>query len=337
MAYNIWTTGACNLRCKYCYEGLDKPNLHMQLSVAQKVLNYIISDFKTEGEDELLINFHGGEPFLNFPIIKFFVSELKSYYRNKCKMAFSVTTNATVLTDEIFNFVSNENIDITVSIDGNKNTHNQMRFFANGQGSHDIVMENSLKLLDKLTHVRVRMTYNSETVSQLSQNVKYLLDKGFLTIAPGIDSFDNRWDTVHVDLLKREILKIKKYLKDYPNAHVGICEKLIYCGKTCKGGIVSKHIYYDGSIYPCLVACGHEEFVIGNIFGNFNKTKQEELLAHSLHDNTVCQGCDLDVYCSGARCKIVNKIKTNRYDTPALIDCNYTNLIYDLNGVSFPS
>jgi len=89
MAYTIWTTGACNLKCKYCYEGLDKPSLYMTSSVAEETLKFIIYDSKKD--DELLINFHGGEPFLNFKIIQYFVTQLKEYYMGKKEVVFTVT------------------------------------------------------------------------------------------------------------------------------------------------------------------------------------------------------------------------------------------------------
>jgi len=334
MAYTIWTTGACNLKCKYCYEGLDKPSLNMTPSVAEEALKFIIFDFDSKKDDLLLINFHGGEPFLNFKLIQYFVTKLKQYYTNKKEVVFTATTNATLLDKEIIDFIIKENIEITVSIDGEKDTHDQMRPFYNGQGSHDIVMKNTLILRDNFPDIRIRMTYNTETVEQLSRNVKYLLYKGFLTIAPGIDSFDSKWTENHMETLKNEILSIKKYLKDYPNARVGLCEKMRYCGKECNGGIKSKHIYYNGSIYPCMVTGGHEEFIIGDVFTGIDVAKRDSLLAYSMKVNTICEGCDLDIFCSGARCKIKNRLKSGHYDIPVSIECNLTNLIYSLNGVS---
>jgi uncharacterized protein len=334
MAYTIWTTGACNLKCKYCYEGLDKPSLQMTSNIAKEALNYIIKDFDTKTDEELLINFHGGEPFLNFDIIQYFVSKLKQYYADKKQLVFTVTTNATILSKQIIDFIITENIETTVSIDGEKSTHDKMRPFINGQGSHDIVMNNALILLEKMPNLRIRMTFNSETVGQLSQNVKYLLNKGFLTIVPGIDSFDKRWDENHIEILKKEIMLMKEYLKDYPNAAIGLCEKLICCGKKCNGGVSSKHIYYNGSIYPCMITGGYKEFAIGNVFEGINIEKRDRLLEHSLYDNAVCLGCDLDAFCVGARCKIINKLKTGDYYTPAAIECHLTNLMYSINGVS---
>lgn len=334
MVYTIWTTGACNLRCKYCYEGINKPNQHMTSTVADEALNFIIKDFNLNNSDELILNFHGGEPFLNFDILKFFVRKLKQHYAEKCKMVLTATTNATVLDKEMLDFIMSENMDITVSLDGEKNIHDKMRPFINGQGSHDIAMKNSLILLERFPNIRVRMTFTPESVHQLSENVKYLLEQGFLTIAPGIDTFDTNWDEDHVDALEKQILIMKELLKNYPEACIGLCEKLKYCGKICKGGINSKHIYFDGSIYPCMITGGHEEFKIGTVFGGIEHNKHQTLLAHSEYNNEVCDGCDLDVFCTGARCKILNKLTTGDYDMPPNITCSMTNLLYTLNGIS---
>ena len=106
MVYTIWVTEACNLRCKYCYEGSEKNQLHMTLETAEQVLRFMEKDFDIENEEELVVNFHGGEPFIGYKLIKFFVEELRKRYQHRCNLFFSATTNATLFTpDKILQFL----------------------------------------------------------------------------------------------------------------------------------------------------------------------------------------------------------------------------------------
>lgn len=89
MVYTIWVTEACNLRCKYCYEGSEKNQLHMTLETAEQVLRFMEKDFDIENEEELVVNFHGGEPFIGYKLIKFFVEELRKRYQHRCNLFFS--------------------------------------------------------------------------------------------------------------------------------------------------------------------------------------------------------------------------------------------------------
>lgn len=333
MAYMIWVTAACNLRCKYCYEGIKKVQKNMTKQTALETIDFIKRDFNYYNEIELLVNFHGGEPFINFAIMKFIISELKNYYMDKCKVVFTVTTNATLLTPEIMTYIVAEKIEPSISIDGDQFTHDLMRVYPNGTGSHEKVMENARKLLKQISCMRVSMVYSSETVMYFSENVKYLLEEGFRFLAAGLDSFDKGWDEKHIPILKQEIIEIKEILKNYPQSHVSVCEKLQQSGKICRGGEANKHIYYDGNIYPCVVTGGKSEFLIGNVKTGVNISKKNQLLSYSCMDNKECRECALNNYCKAARCTLINKVKTGDYIKPAPIDCYYTRLIYQICGL----
>ncbi len=333
MAYTIWVTAACNLQCKYCYEGIDKAQQNMTEQTARQVIKYIKRDFNI-GNKELIINFHGGEPFLNFKIIRFLVLELKKYYQDKCSLCFTATTNATLLDEEIIQFIKNEDFGISVSIDGEKETHDTMRIYANGSGSHDLVMHNSKILLQDNPLLRISMIYTPETVGSMSKNVNYLLQEGFRCIAASFDFYSPAWSKKHVETLEKEIRKVKELLSYYTDARVSVCEKLDYCGKICKGGNHNKHIYYDGEIYPCVATGGKTDFRIGDIWHGVNEERRLELLSHTCDENVECKDCDLNGYCNTARCILINKIVTGEYTEPIPIECHYTQLLYKLWGIS---
>lgn len=325
--YSIWTTTYCNLKCTYCYEGQEKNRIYMDRKTADQVIEFIKNDFDDE---ELIINFHGGEPFLNFEIIRYMVEKIEQQFSDTV-IQFTATTNATVLTDEIVDFITYHHFGLTVSIDGTKQSHNHTRKYQNGKGTYEIVRKTVEKLLSKDRSLRIRMTITPDNVRELYENVLNIVALGLTTIVPAIDSYDNRWSEEDFDVLKEKIGKLRNMLaKDIT---LSLFEPLTYCGQFCTGGYVSKHIYCNGDIYPCGISCGNDEFKIGDIYIGIDKQKLDSLYEYGYKECKDCKGCDLKMYCEATRCKILNKIKTGSFVTPSAVDCNFTNVLYELNGV----
>lgn len=332
MSTTFWVTTNCNLNCKYCYEGEDKLNKVMSKEVIDKAIDFTLDNLNNN-EKNFKVAIHGGEPFLAFDKMKYIVSEFK----DRCKaleknIIFLTTTNATILNDEIINFIINEMPDITVSIDGTKETHDKNRPFKGGKGSHDIAMENSLKLLNILPNIRLRMTFDSGSVANLYKDVKYLIDLGFKFIVPAPNLFDQNWDVEHVKILENQINQIKKYIGNREDVNISLTDKEMYKIKgNCNGGKNGFHIYPDGKLYPCILAGGSKEFEIGDIFNGVNIIKRDSILSHSKNLNPDCDGCKLYSYCDGPRCKIINKLVTNNYYSAPPMQCALENLKYKIN------
>lgn len=332
MSFTLWVTTNCNLNCKYCYEGEEKLNKSMNKEMIDRSIDFGIKHFMND-ESESNFAIHGGEPFLEFDTVKYIVKEIKERYKNSNKKPkFLTTTNATILNDEMIEFIVNEMPDITVSIDGTKETHDKMRKFKGGKGSHDIVLENSLKLLHHLPNIRIRMTFDSDTVNNLFEDTKFLIEKGFKIIVPAPNLFDKRWNDKHVNILEQQMKYIKTYIQDREYIAVSIVDKNEYNIKgDCNGGKTSIHIYPDGTLYPCVLAGGNEEFCIGNIYEGIDVEKRDKLLNISKEINTQCEGCKIYKYCDGPRCKIINKIITRDYNQASPMRCAMENLSYRIN------
>lgn len=329
MSYIIWTTTRCNLNCKYCYEGSDKLDYIMDISMAKKVLDYICSELENKTEDNLLISFHGGEPFLNFNVIKFLVKEFRKKYSN---VLFTSTTNATLLTDDMISFIVDEIPDITVSLDGLKVTHDKTRPFRGGKGSYDIAIANGNKLLQQLPYLRVRMTFDSSTVLTLAQDVKHLLELGYSIIVAAPNASDPLWNEEHMKILEEQIRKLNFIKQQYNNSSISLCEPIkLNCKSKCMGGIKSKHIYPNGDIYPCIMSGGMEEFIIGNVQSGVDAEKLNQILKYSESSNAACQDCKLIRSCDGERCKIVNKITNGDYFSPVALTCRLNNIRYSFS------
>lgn len=331
MSAILWVTTDCNLACRYCYEGDSKPRLKMSIDTVEKSIEFMVDTLKYVKDKTIIIPIHGGEPFLEFNTIKYIVKRCKEAFIDK-DIIFPITTNGTVLNTEMLDFIKNNSIDITLSIDGTSDTHNKMRPFKNGKGSHAIVLENGKKLLHNSPEMRVRVTFDSETVCYLYDDIKFLIDQGFKCIAPAPNLFDKRWNESHIKTLERQLIKIKKYIENTDEVLVSMLDKNLYSVKgPCMGGMSSFNIYPNGDIYPCTLTVGNDEFCIGNIYNEVDKNKRDKLLSYSACENEDCSGCGLSGYCSGSRCKMVNKLLTNDYCLPSPVECTIEHLKYKLN------
>ncbi len=146
-------TNQCNLSCQYCYEyGEDKvatpegkPKF-MDFETAKSSVDFLLE--QSAGRRHVHITFFGGETLMNFPLLKQVVGYATEQANAQSRFIdFSLTTNATLLTPAIIEFLSENRIGVTVSMDGPKEMHDKLRVFANGRGSYDIV-EAKVRALD---------------------------------------------------------------------------------------------------------------------------------------------------------------------------------------------
>jgi uncharacterized protein len=335
MNSTFWVTTKCNMNCKYCYEGEKKLEKAMNVDIADRAIDYTIRHYNDlHTKEPLDVGFHGGEPLLQFELIKYIINKFRDYFRNDDEMLkFSMTTNGVLLTEEISKYICDNIQFLSISLDGTKKTHDTNRVLLNEAGTYDIVAEKFMDLLKKRSDIRVRTTFNSKTVANLSEDVKHLIDMGFMMIVPAPDLFSNDWDTEHMEILYSEMQKIKNLLEAYDkkmDIKVGIVDPTFEDRPkgTCSGGITGIHIDPEGSIYPCINTVGHEEFIVGHINTGINKKKLEEIHALSRIENTQCSGCSRYKYCDGTRCKVINKIMTGDYHTPSAVLCAVENIYH---------
>ncbi|WP_025690429.1 radical SAM protein [Paenibacillus zanthoxyli] len=146
------TTSFCNLRCKYCiysdhYQYMKTyENKHMDFSVAQAAVDYYFTNFKPiyfrNPTRTPVIGFYGGEPLLNFPLIRTIVEYIQETYPEYEEVQYNVTTNGLCFTEEVQEFLTKNNFSIIVSIDGYKENHDRNRVKIDGKGSFDEIMHN---------------------------------------------------------------------------------------------------------------------------------------------------------------------------------------------------
>ena len=132
----------CNLRCEYCFADGGSYNgamTNMSFDVAKKAVDFLIE--KSGHRRNLEVDFFGGEPLLNFDVVKKTVAYARGLEKEKGKnFRFTITTNATLLTDDAIEFFNKEMYNVVISIDGRKEVHNSVRKTATGEGSYDLAM-----------------------------------------------------------------------------------------------------------------------------------------------------------------------------------------------------
>ncbi len=147
-------TEQCNLRCKYCvYNGLydnyrSRSPQTMTLETARKGIELIYSYIKDRANKELSISLYGGEPLSDVGKLKDIVTWSKKIMKG-WDLHYSLTSNFTILTEEAIDFLVDNDVRLVVSLDGNRDNHDAKRIFADGSGSHDIVMKNLKKIHDR--------------------------------------------------------------------------------------------------------------------------------------------------------------------------------------------
>ncbi len=162
-------TNQCNLACAYCYEysedKISKPEgkpHYMSVEVAHAAIDMLLGE--SQGRGSIHVTFFGGETLLNFPAMRSTVeySQRKAAEAGK-RVEFSLTTNATLLNDEIIDFFSEHRVGVTVSIDGDKEMNDRMRVFHDGRGSYEVIAPKIKRLLERhrTNSIGARVTLSS--------------------------------------------------------------------------------------------------------------------------------------------------------------------------------
>ena len=308
----------CNLRCKYCFASTGDYHGNRKLmpfDVAKKAIDFLIEN--SGNRKRLEVDFFGGEPMMNFDVIKATIE----YGRNKAKnfnkhVGFTITTNALLLDDESIEYL-NENMDnVVLSIDGRKKTNDNMRKTINGDGTYDIILS-KIKKLVKLRGNKsyyIRGTFTADNID-FSNDVIALADEGFkeISIEPVVASPDMRYalKEEHLDkimmeyeTLAQKIMEHKNTNKDFTFYHYtidldgGPCiyKKVTSCGAGYEYFAVTP----DGDLYPCHQFVGREEYIMGNVTkGIENGELQERFSQNSIYHKEKCGECWAKFFCSG--------------------------------------
>lgn len=324
MLIGIWVTTGCNLMCRYCYEGIEKKCKNMTQDVADCIIKFIKTVYKPTKQEPLIVEFHGGEPLINFSIIQYIISELE---KSSLKSLFGITTNGLLLTKEIVSYLCEKmTYGVSLSLDGDMLTNDENRIDYNGNGTYTRVMKIVPELLKQKPDIRVRMTYTPETVERLGENIIHLIKCDFKNIVSVPDYFSPNWSAKKMEILLEQMKIVRKYYREnidkLKSVRISILEDRFQNKGFCQGGKTNFHVLPNGDLYPCSYGVNETELLLGNVVKGTlledNIQRLEKINTSPVHK---CQGCTIYSACLCSRCKIINKMVQGDFYEPIPVVC----------------
>jgi uncharacterized protein len=316
-------TNQCNLSCQYCYEfGEDKvatpegkPKF-MDFETASASVDYLFT--QSAGRHGVHITFFGGETLMNFPMLKKVVDYAKQKAAAQGRsIDFSLTTNATLLTPAIIEYLSANEVGVTVSMDGDKASHDQFRVFSNGKGSYDIVEPRVRALIKdhKTRPIVARVTMTSQAMDVLGTYRHLKNDLGFheigfapVTTSPDrLYSIDNRGlDSVldQFGVLASEYLAhaLRGEHHGFSNVSDTLAELHQGVNKShpCGAGLGLVGVGPSGDIAPCHRFVDSDQHMLGHVSTGIDKAKQNDFLSRGhIQVKADCSTCWARPVCAG--------------------------------------
>lgn len=331
----------CNLRCKYCFADEGEYHGHkgvMSVETAKKAIDYVIK--RSGPRKNIEIDLFGGEPTLIMDTIK----EIIKYAReNEAKwnknIRFTMTTNATLLNDEMMEFMDKEMGNIILSLDGRKEVNDKVRIKPDGSGSYDDILPNIKKMISKRTKGKtyyVRGTFTRDNVD-FYEDVVSMLNEGFreISIEPVVleeghplaireedlpEIFDN-YDKLYNEMARRKREGKDEFTFYHFNIDLqgGPCVYKRISG--CGSGFEYVAITPQGDVYPCHQFVGKEEYKLGSIFDDtYDVELGKKFKKAHIYNKPKCRECWARFYCSGG-CQANNVNFNGDMNIPYEIGC----------------
>ncbi len=308
----------CNLRCKYCFASTGDfggQRSMMSAEVGKKAIDFVIE--ASGNRKNLEIDLFGGEPLMNFDVVKEIVAYAKSKEKEYGKnFRFTLTTNALLLNEEIKTYLNENMQNVVLSVDGRKEVNDKMRYRVDGTGCYSDIMPKIKDMADSRGQDKyyVRGTFTRENLD-FSKDVLHLADEGFkqISVEPVVAAKDSGYDLREEDLpvlfeeyekLASEFVKRKAEGKGFNFFHFMLDLSQGPCVVKRLRGCGSGHEYVaitpEGDIYPCHQFVGNSDFKMGNVAeGIVNTEIQEQFKGSNVYTKEECGKCWAKFYCSG--------------------------------------
>jgi len=316
-------TNQCNLSCEYCYEyGEDKivdtENGQQPKFMSEETARQAVDFALRERGRTAMVTFFGGETLMNFPVLRKTVAYARQRAAELGKdIDFSLTTNATLLKPDVIDFLADERIGVTISIDGPQEIQDKFRVFNNGMGSYELVAPKIKALLarHRTRPIGARVTLTRQTLD-VTRIYRHLHDEmgfwevGFapVTTAPqrghaitdgGFDHLLAQFRALAADFLQASLenrhhgfSNVRETLQEIHQGHA----KAYPCG----AGIGLMGVATDGSVSLCHRFAGSDAHRFGSVTEGVDRSMQAEFLeAHHINHKTDCQRCWARPICAG--------------------------------------
>lgn len=308
----------CNLNCEYCFASQGKyhgERAIMSLEVGKRALDFLVENSGTRRNLE--VDFFGGEPLMNFDVVKEMVAYARSIEKEHNKnFRFTLTTNGLLIDDDVIEFANKEMSNVVLSLDGRKEIHDKYRVDYAGNGSWDRIVPKFQKLVEARggKNYYMRGTFTHENPDFL-KDIQEMLDLGFTELsmepvvcAPGESSELTEGDLPIVmeqyEKLAELMLERDKEGNPFTFYHYmidltgGPCiyKRISGCGSGTEYMAVTPW----GDLYPCHQFVGDEKFKLGDIWKGVDNTKiQDEFMSCNVYARKECKDCWARLYCSG--------------------------------------
>ncbi|MCH5300812.1 MAG: thioether cross-link-forming SCIFF peptide maturase [Ruminococcus sp.] len=308
----------CNLNCEYCFASQGKyqgDRALMSFEVGKRAIDFLVEN--SGSRKNLEVDFFGGEPLMNWEVVKQIVSYARSIEKEKNKnFRFTLTTNGVLIDDEVIDFANKEMHNVVLSLDGRKEVHDNLRKNINGKGSYDTIVPKFQEFVnrrgDNGYYIRGTFTHNN---TDFTNDILHMADLGFteLSMEPVVCSPDDPYALTYDDLpilfeqyeiLANEMLEREKQGKPITFYHYmidltgGPCiyKRISGCGSGTEYMAVTPW----GELFPCHQFVGDPKYSLGNIFdGVQNKEIQNEFKLCNVYARPECKDCWAKLYCSG--------------------------------------
>ena len=309
----------CNLNCAYCFA--SQGNYHgeravMSYEVGKQALDFLMDHSGTR--HNLEVDFFGGEPLMNWQVVKDLVAYARSVEKERGKnFRFTLTTNGMLIDDDVIDFANKEMHNVVLSLDGRKEVHDRYRVDYAGKGSWETIVPKFQKLVasrpaDKTYYMRGTFTHENP---DFLEDIKTMLDLGFdeLSMEPVVCAPDDPAALTEEDLnivfdqyekLAQLMQERRKAGKPFTFYHYmldlagGPCVYKRISG--CGSGTAYMAVTPTGELYPCHQFVGEEDFKLGDIWkGVTNPAVQEQFAACNVYTRPQCADCWAKLYCSG--------------------------------------
>ena len=308
----------CNLNCSYCFASQGKyhgDRALMSFEVGKRALDFLMENSGTRRNLE--VDFFGGEPLMNWQVVKDLVAYARSVEQEKGKnFRFTLTTNGVLIDDDVIDFCNKEMSNVVLSLDGRKEIHDATRVDYAGKGSYDKIVPKFQKLVEarggKGYYMRGTFTHRNP---DFTKDVFHMADLGFteLSMEPVVCAPDDPMALTPEDLeivkeqyeiLAKEMLKRQKEGRPFTFYHYmidltqGPCiyKRISGCGSGTEYMAVTPW----GDLYPCHQFVGEEKYKLGDIWnGVTNDALREEFRSCNAYARPECADCWAKLYCSG--------------------------------------
>ena len=308
----------CNLNCSYCFASQGKyhgDRALMSFEVGKRALDYLVEHSGTRRNLE--VDFFGGEPLMNWDVVRQLVEYARSIEKEKGKnFRFTLTTNGMLIDDEVIEFSNREMSNVVMSLDGRKEIHDRLRVDYAGNGSYDRIVPKFKQFVNarggKNYYMRGTFTHANP---DFTKDVFHMADMGFteLSMEPvvcaegdpagltkeDIETVKDQYEILATEMLKRQEegrpFTFYHYMLDLTEGPC-IYKRISGCGSGTEYMAVTPW----GDLYPCHQFVGEEAYKLGNIWDGVTNTElREQFRACNAYSRPECKDCWAKLYCSG--------------------------------------